>query len=485
MSKKGNLFFLIKSLTKSEKRYFKIFCFSQKVNNNYLKLFEAYDKMEELDEGLIKEKFKKEKFVKQLHVTKNYLSNQILAALRNYHSKFSKDAELKDCLRNIEILYAKELFDQCHYEIQKAEGIATEYERSTSLLEILNWKKRLMLSKKGLEREALLGLIDEEKRAVKQLNTLNDNWSSLAQIFDFVNDTDKSFLKKSHIKNPNENATLQSKTLHHHLLYTYYTINSQSQLAKENLLELIGLLESHPKRIKEDPGSYMTALNNLVGFYLLQKNYPAANTYLQKVKALPEKYGLQEGSKFTQKLHLRTFNIELEIYRDTKDWEKGIQLIEKVAAFISKNQKTISETYLLQLWYQFAYIYFMSSDYNNALKWVNEILNYKFGAERKDLQSYARLLNLMVHFELGNSFVLKYAVDSTRRWLRKQKSIEPFERVLLKFFSKISNAPKGEFKGMFRKLSQELFDGEQPLVTENDLDYLDFRGWIGKRSLSK
>ena len=48
MTKKGNLFHLIKALTKSEKRYFKIFCFSEKTRKHYLQLFEAYEKMEQL-----------------------------------------------------------------------------------------------------------------------------------------------------------------------------------------------------------------------------------------------------------------------------------------------------------------------------------------------------------------------------------------------------------------------------------------------------
>ncbi len=482
MSKKGNLFFLIKSLTKSEKRYFKIFCFSQKVGKNYLKLFEAYDKMEVLDEALIKEKFKNEKFVVQLHVTKNYLSNLILAALRNYHSKFSKAAELKDCLRNVEILFSKELYDQCYYELQKAERIALEYERPTSQLEVLNWRRRLILAKKGFQKEDLLELVQSENVAIQQLEQLNKNWSLLAKVFDFINDVEGSILKKELKENSKQYETLQSKTLFHHFLYTYYTINSKPEKAKINLLELIELLEAHPNRIVEDPGSYMTALNNLVGFYLFQKDYEAAYPILQKVKDIPEKYNLRQESKFTLKLQLRTHNVELEIYRDTQQWQKGIELIEARTEFLEKNRKIIPEVYLLQLWYQFSYIYFMAKDYNNALKWVNEILNFKFGKERKDLQSYARILNLMIHLELGNSFVLKYAVESTRRWLRKQKTIEPFEKVLLKFFSKISNTAKGDFRSMFRKLSSDLFYGEEPLITENVLDYLDFRGWVEERS---
>ena len=67
MTKKGNLFFLIQSLSKSEKRYFKIFCFGQKVDKNYLKLFDAIDAQEVYDEAAIRRQFAKATFIQQLH----------------------------------------------------------------------------------------------------------------------------------------------------------------------------------------------------------------------------------------------------------------------------------------------------------------------------------------------------------------------------------------------------------------------------------
>ena len=44
MAKKGNIFLLIKSLSKSEKRYFKTGLGEKAVNKNYLKLFNVIDK---------------------------------------------------------------------------------------------------------------------------------------------------------------------------------------------------------------------------------------------------------------------------------------------------------------------------------------------------------------------------------------------------------------------------------------------------------
>lgn len=478
MAKKGNLFFLIKSLTKSEKRYFKIFCFNQKVNNNYLRLFEAFDKQEIFDEEAIKRKFKGEKFIRQLHVTKNYLNQLLLKSLRNYQADSTKYVALKDLLCNIEILYFKELYDSCYYEIQKAERLASQYDYLPGLLEVLGWKRRLILSRWGNKRLELNAIIAEEKKVIRALERLNQYWGLTINIFDYNKDEEKKLLKIPVIEKTESTDCLQSKTLYYHILYTYHTINGRPKMGAAALDQLIELMGKTPERIQNDPGPYVTAINNRISASIFDKDYGSAISYLQKVKTIPEQYKLKAESKFTVKLSLRTFNMELEIYRDTQQYEKGKRLILEIEQYLERCRKVIPEQYFLQFWFQFAYIYFMSREFSKSQKWCNEITNTNFKDIRMDLQSYSRILNLMIHFEMDNTFVLKYAVDSCRRFLKKKKEPFAFEQVLLRFFSRISNAPRAEYKAMFQDLQQQLFDAEPPLVTPENLDFLDLKTWI-------
>ena len=147
MPKKDNLFTLIKSLSKSEKRHFKIYVSRQRGSRNYLKLFDAIEAQKYYSEPLIKSKFSNESFINQLHVTKNYLYKLILKSLRNYHSGLSKDSELKNMLLNAEILYSKEKFSLCEGELNRAENTARRYEKLSILMQILSLKKKLLLAK--------------------------------------------------------------------------------------------------------------------------------------------------------------------------------------------------------------------------------------------------------------------------------------------------------------------------------------------------
>ena len=113
------LFCLIKSMSKQEKRYFKIFASNNRKNSNYVKLFDFIAKLEEYKDEIVKEKFSKENFISQLHVTKNLLHKLILRSLTVYHAEISEESKIKELLRFVEILYHKGLYDQCVYFLEK------------------------------------------------------------------------------------------------------------------------------------------------------------------------------------------------------------------------------------------------------------------------------------------------------------------------------------------------------------------------------
>ena len=98
---KDDLFQLIKSLSRNEKGYFKkytlLYSAQPESANNYTRLFDVIDGMDEYDEIALKKQFTGEKFINQLPVTKNYLYNSILKSLRSYSAQ-SND--------NLKILYS-------------------------------------------------------------------------------------------------------------------------------------------------------------------------------------------------------------------------------------------------------------------------------------------------------------------------------------------------------------------------------------------
>ena len=107
-----DLYNLIKSLSKTEKSYFrkhsKTFGSSER---SYIKLFDAVDaqvkKGKGYDEEKLKEALKGEKFLNQLSVAKNFLYNSILRNLVHFILDETDNARLHDMVQGIQVLFDK------------------------------------------------------------------------------------------------------------------------------------------------------------------------------------------------------------------------------------------------------------------------------------------------------------------------------------------------------------------------------------------
>lgn len=483
MKKQDQLFYLIKSLSNKEKNNFKKRFFSKKTS---IKLFDVIDSQDKFDANQIKELFKNTKFIKQLHVTKNYLTKDILKSLREDSSPSSVNIQLNNLLTDIELLFGRELFDQCLFFIKKAQKLASEYEKFTYTNIILDWKRKVYIHQKNIfeNRNEFDKVISSQIKGLNYIENELQYWDLTINQFNYFGKSKEE--KKVFFDNPlltdiNNAKSIRSKTNYFHIQYTNAVTSNNPQLALENLDQLIKILENNPLRIIEDPSSYITTLNNKVGLLLSLKKFDIIPETLSLIRNIPIKYNLVDKEKISVRLNLRTYNVELEMYRDIKDFEKAEQLIVTIEDFLHKNQKSIIDSYRVLFYYQFAYIYFMLRNYNKSLHWTNELLQNDFAKVRDDVYTYSRFLNLMIHFELGNNIVLKYAVDATRKHFKKRRNLFHFEKVLLNFFSKISMARQEKHKTLFKKLKENLFIKTEEKKKLTVLDYIDFEEWINNK----
>ncbi len=480
MPKNDRLFQLIKSLSKSEKRYFTLHMGSGKKHKKYLQLFQAMESQDQYNESLIRGQFEGDPILIQLHVAKNYLKNLILKSLRNYYSEDSSDMKLHNALQEIEILYKRDLFDLCLSRIHQAEKYARRYQNLPILLELLSWKRRLHLLRLGSfsAQEVVKEIIQEESKAIEDFRHLNTYWDLTMNLRNRFGDVDfAQILKHQYLKDDSNASNFRSRILYYHLLYTTHTVCGQRKESEQALNDLIDYLKSEHDLIKEDPGPYVTALNNKIGLLLNQNRYQEIGAILKEIRAIPQVYQLKQRDTTTMKLWLRSYNVELELYRDSRQVNKGIELIPIVKGFMQKHASDIPVEYHVLFRYQFANLYFMNEDHAASLQEVNHILVQRYSQIRNDIISYAHFLNLILHYELGNTTVLRYAVDATRRFIKKRGKIEPFERELLRFFSRVSTQPTSNHRGLFVLLQNTLF-GSEPLLDHQQLDYLNFNHWI-------
>jgi len=121
ISNSAYLFSLVKSMTKADKRNFKLFAKRVQADDDmmFLQLFDVLDKMKEMDEEDILSKLELND-KGQLSNLKRHLYKQILTSLRMISTSRIKSIEIREHIDYAHVLYSKGLFRQSLKILQRA-----------------------------------------------------------------------------------------------------------------------------------------------------------------------------------------------------------------------------------------------------------------------------------------------------------------------------------------------------------------------------
>ena len=118
--------------------------------------------------------------------------------------------------------------------------------------------------------------------------------------------------------------------------------------------------------------------------------------------------------------------------------------------------------------------------YEDALNWINKILNSEGLDKKQDIYCFAQIINLILHFELNNLRFLPYALNSTKRYLKGRNRMFKFEELFLKAIGKISKSDLNKFdiEEILSPIEKELFELKEDHYEQIVFDYFDFATWV-------
>jgi len=144
MVSKQDLFELIKTLNKNEKRYFRMFASLQKGAKKYLLLFDEISGQKAYNELKIKKSLNDKNLIRHFAFNKNYLKQMILKSLVLYNANNISDIKIQNMITTAKILFSKALFRQYFRTLDTAKKLAMKNERFGYLLEILDMEKYII-----------------------------------------------------------------------------------------------------------------------------------------------------------------------------------------------------------------------------------------------------------------------------------------------------------------------------------------------------
>lgn len=490
MKKQGELFELIKSLSKQEKVHFKMMASRRRGEKKYLLLFDAMDAQAAYDEQAIRQEFRNEPFMRQLPVAKNFLYANVLKALRVYHSSGNLDNALKEGIAEIEILYNKSLFTQAERLAKRLYEKARRGEKHMRQLEIMRWQRNLQRIRgyPGLSLDQLEKVLEEEAGVIEKIrnswryDALSDKYFLVAPTTNQLKPTDKKRLEKLRndplLKNEKLPLTNRARSIFHRVNSRLSHNLGDVAASYAHGKAQIELIEQLPHEVfEEERYNYIVALYNQL----------IALTYLKKHKAFEESIAklrrIKPANAKEQMTLFYTYLIELDYYITNKRYEDGCALETRVAEGLRNYAGKINLQVEQALAFNLCTVFIYAGGFSKALTWANTILNNKRADTGSDIYCVTRLLYLLIHFELGNFDTLSYLAQSTNRFLKKQAFYGELEELLLHTFSmKLPAAvSRRERTGAFTTLKKELEKRSSMPEAGNAGHYFDFADWVNRK----
>jgi len=459
MKVSSEIFDLIKSLGKQEKRYFKLFMDMNggNRNKNLVDLFDAIDKLNEYDEAKLKKKFKDRKFVNQLHVTKNRLYNKILKSLNFYYSENTVEDTIKSLMQQAEILMDRTLYDQGKKRLDKALKLAKENEYSFYIVQIYMTNLRYFggrhnlveLKSQHVQLESMSAHLFSQYRNYMNLNMLRSKITEimserdLEKISNFLTEEEHELLTRD-----SESLSFREREQQYLISSVYYRLLRNNDLSYKYRLKLVKLIEDNFEKIKGQAKTYITALFNLLVIQMEKRFDDEALTTLEKLKSLRKSKNFKLTEDRLLNLNTRIITGELVIRSNKNDYGYLSSQTPDYLAFINVYGDKISVYHYLIILHFVAATYFVCEKFTEASTIFYQILNHKNIEVRADIQSYAVVLNMLCFYEIGNVNLLDSTVKSTYRFFQKKEKIQKVEDEIIKLIRKASNQIKGSTENL-------------------------------------
>lgn len=442
---------LIHCLSKTEKRYFRLYSEIHGGDKKYQHLFDLLDGMDAVDEEKLISGIAVHIAEKDLHVARNYLLNLILRSMRSYREGKSVESKLHNLIEDIHFFDEKGLGKSRDKFLRKAIKLSQSEERASYRIELLsnlNTHSINQLNSKLLEhQQELIGQMSLAADTLRQEIRMREIYSEVFILRRSIPSSDKAELKKRVQESTAEVHKLDEKV---GFLSRKAELQAMSILMNEqNILgnpvkgleynkRGLDIWEANQELTHIERQNYLAALSNYIGGCFHKKDWEEMKTAIEKYRKVP----INEANLFDRchRFEVILFYEQL-YYMNIGELEQALALGPEIAQGMETFESYLQPSRFFAFCYNLAILHFAADDYEGADDWLLRIDLHKRGEHRMDIQRFARLFRLVVQYELGNREYVISQHSAVYKWLHAKAELNPFERILLKGMQKMASAP--------------------------------------------
>ncbi len=475
---------LIRSLSAREKSYFKRYSriHGDNPDRNYLHIYEFLQKQADYDESRLKEHFKARPFVKYLSSEKNYLFDQLLNSLMNFHLNTSVRGKLARSVLHVDILMQRGFDKKARKILKHAKKLAYRYEEFTTIQILIRFEEEIIFKHGVINSVDELNVLEKEREeCIARVNNINKLRILKAQAREL------QFIEQYYVKDPGkyphifDNPLLEEESQALSVIardYWYYIREIRHYLLREFdksfqwLEKYLAFFEAHEYLF--DANKKLPLLSNYL--YLASKTQQPEKfgAALEKLKALRSVHGI-EGHYIDYII----FSRQLELYYRSGDRETTSSLLPGAEDFYGKYSVLLGPTerdyFIILLIRTCIYL----GHYQKGQQWLNRW--YESDGVEVSF-SLIKLLGMMVYYELGHLSLVASECESAYKTLRKRNRLGTLENEFIRFFKYASQQEEGPgLRARLERFHNALLEirgnPEQNMLFE----YFDFSRWTAAK----
>jgi hypothetical protein len=487
---KDFLFVLIKSLSKSEKRQFKIFASRLETSSNtkFIELFNIFDKSDLYDEKIIL----KSGIIKKVQISnlKSYLYKQILVSIRLNIPSQNIRYQLREQIDFATILYNKGLYKQSLKILDKTKIVALENDEKLMAYEIVEFEK--LIESQYITR-SIQGRADELVIQAKELNyrnTISSKLSNLSlQLYGIM-------LKTGYVKSDEEYKQIDDYFKKHiakfdedkfgfREKYWFYNANLWRSFLVQDFVSSYKYAHKWVTLFYDN--QHMIFLNPV--FFLKGNHYLLESLYMLKYMSKFKENLLRledtiadarfpVNDNIASLSFLYVYNNKLNFHILEGTFAEAEYLIPEILHKLRIHNDHLDEHHEMMFFYKIASIYFGTEKYAECILYLEKIINNKNLSMREDLMCFARLLCLIAHYELGKDYYLESQLKNTYKFLLKMNDLHEVQKEIIKFLKNLNSIYPSDIKKEFIKMRARFIELDNNTYEKRAFLYLDIISWL-------
>lgn len=489
-AKREGVFDLVKLMSKAEKRSFKLYATRLDGNEDakFLRLFDCLDSLDKYDEAKVLS-LCPEISKQQLPNLKAHLYKQILTSLRMLNVQHSTVLQIREQIDFVKILFDKGLYGEAQKMLDKVEQRAKEVEQYAAMLDIVDIKRQLkVLSFSGeMTHVADKTLRESNEVATKiskvaALSQLSVQCYALHQNLGFARsqkDLDRlnTFFKPKIDAYEGGEMDFTERFFFYQVKAWYYYISHRTALSYRYALKWVEHFNSHPAMKMVMYDGYMRGYAHVLdGMFLMHKHSAFERTLKEFEQEVQTIGSLNDNAAMISQQILFTAKINRCLMSGT--YKDGLWLVKNIDSYLRKYGDRLTTHEKLPLYFKVASLYFGDGNYTKCIEYLSYIIAVKDHNIRRDIQCYARMLNLMALYDAGMDFNIDYQIRSVYSFIVKMSDMTEMKAELLSFFKSFGSYNFIDLKKELKILYERLRPYEHHPYERRTFYYIDLLSWL-------